>query len=517
MFMNIKHTTWLLAVLLIACENKQNVTAPLPAEPAPIVVEDQSELLAEQERLRLEREAHKNQFELDVQQYRLAVQQLDSAIAANTAAVKRALIEKANIIDNWQEQEKNIRSFVTALDSFAVQEPNSEIDAELANELQKLQEHTERYRGLTRELETWIAAKQQSEQKNKAWQTVSNVIALSQEDKERLSQFEQQAEQTFAEQSFVAAAQAHQEISALYQRWIDHAVQITKAKDAAIKAEKQWLEIAKLAGEIDAVKRAQGAFVLAQQAIAASDVENSLAYLQDAEKLWQQAVADCLLVIATPTVIALPEASVRIGDLSGKGQRDEKPVLEVVIKPFSLAVTETTYNQYDAYTRLAGLPQLSDENWGRNQNPVMNIDLPAIEKYAQWLTEKTGAKWRLPTEFEWEYAARAGGDKDFGQWDDLSGKAHCEGCSAWGNKSTRAVASFVANSYGFYDLSGNVWEWTSSCYSKNYDEVINPPCEEKVLRGGSWSDLPSSLRVSNRTSAKVSETNNRIGFRLVRE
>src|SRR5690606_29210687 len=122
--------------------------------------------------------------------------------------------------------------------------------------------------------------------------------------------------------------------------------------------------------------------------------------------------------------------------------------------------------------------------------------------YADWLSGVTGQRWRLPTEVEWEYAARAGGDKDYGTSDEITGRANCEGCSQWGNKSTRKVGNYAANAYGLYDLAGNVWEWTASCYTENYETFMadqaGRDCGQYVLRGGSWSDLPTALRVSNR-------------------
>jgi formylglycine-generating enzyme required for sulfatase activity len=151
--------------------------------------------------------------------------------------------------------------------------------------------------------------------------------------------------------------------------------------------------------------------------------------------------------------------------------------------------------------------------------------------YTKWLTEQTGFKYRLPTEAEWEYFARAGSDTDYWWGNEIGqGKACCDGCGAqWGwdaEKSTAPVGSFAANPFGIYDTVGNVWEWTCSEYTDKYNEskkeencleIIKTDGELVVLRGGAWNEKPESCRVSRRNALNPGERSPYIGFRVVRE
>lgn len=522
--MNTRNIALMLVLVLAACDAQKDVASPIELPSEAVIVDNSAqekaaaERLAEEERLRIAAQERQEQFALAVQNYRLSAQRLDSAIAANDAALKRAELESVSLIEEWQADQQAIENFVAKLDPFSEQDPTDALDAELTQAHALIQNQLDRYQGLTRTLEGLIAARQQSAQKSREWRNLSDgFLAMPAAIMDQLKLLQEQAGQALSEQSFIASTQAHQDMSELYQQWIGNWQALDNLRSVAITAQNEWLAIANDAGAIDAASNADAAWQAALQLGFAGDVVKAKDQYQQANLDWQKALTDGLMRIATPMLIELPAAQVRIGDLSGKGQRDELPVHTVDVAAFALAKTETTYTQFDAYTRLAGLQLHGDEAWGRGSQPVVNISTAQIESYAQWLSQQTGQTWRLPTEFEWEYAARSGGEKDFGEWDDLSGKAHCEGCSAWGNKNAKPTASFAANSYGFYDLTGNVWEWTSSCYSKNYNEKAASQCTEKVLRGGSWSDLPSSLRVSNRSAAAISEQNNRIGFRLVRE
>jgi formylglycine-generating enzyme required for sulfatase activity len=146
--------------------------------------------------------------------------------------------------------------------------------------------------------------------------------------------------------------------------------------------------------------------------------------------------------------------------------------------------------------------------------------------YAEWLSQMTGYYYRLPTEAEWEYAARAGTETDY-WWGNEIGKnrANCFECgSQWDGKSTAPVGSFVGNPFGLYDTVGNVWEWTCSEYEEKYNgKELERLCKNRandgglrVIRGGSWYSTPRRVRASYRSRYARAVRNIYVGFRLVR-
>ena len=142
--------------------------------------------------------------------------------------------------------------------------------------------------------------------------------------------------------------------------------------------------------------------------------------------------------------------------------------------------------------------------WGRDNRPVVNVSWNDAKEYVGWLNRKTGRDpelvgqtYRLLSEAEWEYAARAGSTTAFWWGDDVGrNNANCDGCgSQWDNTKTAPVGSFKANDFGLYDMAGNVWEWVQDCYQNSYDGAPKDgsvwedgaDCAARVLRGGSWS------------------------------
>jgi formylglycine-generating enzyme required for sulfatase activity len=163
-----------------------------------------------------------------------------------------------------------------------------------------------------------------------------------------------------------------------------------------------------------------------------------------------------------PEMVSIPRGEFRMGDIQGSGDADERPVHSVRIpRPFAMGRYEVTFYEYDVFARLMmtnrgwlarlmgrGLP--GDEGWGRGRRPVINISWEDARAYAQWLSEQTGKRYRLPTEAEWEYAARAGTETAY-WWGDEVGKnrANCAGCgSQWDDKQTAPVGSFASNPWG---------------------------------------------------------------------
>ena len=201
----------------------------------------------------------------------------------------------------------------------------------------------------------------------------------------------------------------------------------------------------------------------------------------------------------------IPAGIFRMGDIQSAGRDSEKPVHRVSIKAFLLGKTEVTFAQWDACVAAGGCSHKPGARfWGRGNRPVINVSWKDIaEQYIPWLNKTTGNRYRLPTEAEWEYAARAGSETKY-SWGNSIGtnKANCDGCgSRWDDSKTAPVASFAANAFGLYDMHGNVWEWTQDSWNGSYKGApsdgtawLSGKCGRRVLRGGSWYSVSDNLR-----------------------
>lgn len=194
----------------------------------------------------------------------------------------------------------------------------------------------------------------------------------------------------------------------------------------------------------------------------------------------------------------------------------DNPVREVCLAPFYIGRHEVTFLEYDRFARATGRTLPHDLDWGRGDRPVVDVAREDAEAYARWLSEQTGHHYRLPTEDEWEVAAR-GNDSPVSQYsaaeqaEDV--RANCADCdSTWSGESTAPVGRFPANSLGLHDMHGNVWEWTASCYRD-----VAGGCSVGVLRGGSWNSGTETLRFSHRGAQSLRSRSSDVGFRLLRE
>ena len=229
---------------------------------------------------------------------------------------------------------------------------------------------------------------------------------------------------------------------------------------------------------------------------------------------------------AGPTMVLVPAGGFRMGCVSAAGcSRDERPIQEVAFAaPFALAKYEVTFDQYDQFTAATGRAEASlPLGWSRTNRPVVNVSWTDANAYAEWLSAETGRRYRLPSEAEWEYAARAGAATAYSWGDDIgAGRANCNGCgSRFDNDSTAPVGFFEANAWGLYDMHGNVWEWTADCRN---DDLAGTPagggartagdCMRRMLRGGSWSTRAEGLRSTRREWDEASLAVPEIGFRV---
>ena len=225
-------------------------------------------------------------------------------------------------------------------------------------------------------------------------------------------------------------------------------------------------------------------------------------------------------------MVSIPAGKFRMGDVAGGGKRDEQPPHDVSVSAFRLSKYEVTFAQYDAFAQASGRAAPAAAAQARGQHPVVNIGSSDANAFAAWLSQKTGGHFRLPTEAEWEYAARAGGTSRY-HWGESVGRgnANCATCgSAWDNKGTAPVGSFAANQFGLYDMLGNVWEWVADCYNDSYVDAptdggvwTKGDCSKRVLRGGSWNSTAEKLRISNRDGLGAAFRFNNNGFRLAQD
>ncbi len=232
-----------------------------------------------------------------------------------------------------------------------------------------------------------------------------------------------------------------------------------------------------------------------------------------------------------PEMVQITGGSFKMGCNSKICEDDETPPHSVTIAPFYIGKYEVTFAQWDACVKAKGCFYQPDDNgWGRGKHPVINVSWYDTQEFIKWLRTMTGKDYRLPTEAEWEYATRIKTKTTY-PWGNTIGDNHanCDGCgSSWDNKSTAPVGSFSAY-YGLYDMQGNVWEWVQDCYHKNYDNALmnsaawDTKCDKNstgeisaVLRGGSWSSSPNTLRSTHRFFNHLDRRPSTYGFRIAK-
>lgn len=227
-----------------------------------------------------------------------------------------------------------------------------------------------------------------------------------------------------------------------------------------------------------------------------------------------------------PLMVELPDGTFLQGAAPHQPYSEELPRTEVTLRGFSISKYEITFKEYQDFARASGRAVPDDRGWGKGNRPVINVTWNDADAYAQWLTSETGKQYRLPSEREWEYAARAGSENLYGWGDSLeTGRANCAVCGTqWDNQSTSPAGSFPPNAFGLHDMIGNAMEWTRSCYHPNYqgmpatgqDWEENADCSRRMVRGSAYNTYEKDLRVSNRLKYNPNASSENLGFRVVR-
>ena len=226
-----------------------------------------------------------------------------------------------------------------------------------------------------------------------------------------------------------------------------------------------------------------------------------------------------------PDMVVVPPGEFMMGSNDGEGE--ERPVRKIAIaRLFAVSRFEATLAEWDACVSEGGCKHKpEDKGWGRDRRPAINVSWnDVVKEYLPWINQKTGKQYRLLTEAEWEYVARAGSTTKYTWGEDVGrGRANCDGCSSqWDNKQTAPVGSFQPNAFGLYDVHGNVAEWVADCRTA-YDAVAatREPAEgdtgcNRVTRGGAWYNRINKVRVAFRGKASPAERLDWVGFRLAR-
>ncbi|MBS0431104.1 MAG: formylglycine-generating enzyme family protein [Proteobacteria bacterium] len=321
---------------------------------------------------------------------------------------------------------------------------------------------------------------------------------------------------------------------------------------------------------------------LTQQAQAIDDTPSGqalLKHIQDARTYASyrpgQVFSDRFLDIvgSAPSVVVVPLGAFQMGAAPGErgSTSSEEPRHEVdITRGFAIGRTEVTVAQFRAFVRASGYVPDSDRLGGasvydegsgrmqtvanadwrddyagaraRDNDPVVNVSWNDANAYARWLSERTGKRYRLPSEAEFEYAERAGTTTPYwwgsgtpaGKVENLTGGSdRSPSHRSWSNAfngyddgwwGPAPVMSFAPNPFGLYDIAGNVSEWVEDCWHDNYTRAprdgsawVNPGCAQRVIRGGSWGSAPDQDRSAYRQAAPADTRSGRVGFRIVRD
>ncbi len=224
---------------------------------------------------------------------------------------------------------------------------------------------------------------------------------------------------------------------------------------------------------------------------------------------------------ACPTLMPVQAGTFTMG--SNSSDPSERPAHNVTLAaPFAIGKYEVTVEQWNA---CADAGPCTRATQGAGTAPMRDVSWDDAQHYLKWLSGAGGKTYRLPTEAEWEYAARGGTTTAYWWGDKMAtGKANCKDCGPpWSVEGPANAGTFAANPYGLYDMNGSVWEWVADCWHNNFKDAPadgrawdQPNCSVRVIRGGSWREGSSYMVSSTRFKYDASVRNGQNGFRVAR-
>lgn len=211
---------------------------------------------------------------------------------------------------------------------------------------------------------------------------------------------------------------------------------------------------------------------------------------------------------------------------SNSSDPSEKPAHAVTITaPFAIGKYEVTVAQWNACTAANACPRLAQASNSVPAAPLRDVSWDDAQVYLKWLASTTGKAYRLPTEAEWEYAARGGTSSKYWWGEQMAlGKANCKDCGPpWQADAPAKAGSFAANPWGLYDMNGSVWEWVADCWHNSLKDAPgdgrawdSPHCSVRVIRGGSWREGAPYMVSTARFKYDASVRHTQNGFRVAR-
>jgi len=232
-----------------------------------------------------------------------------------------------------------------------------------------------------------------------------------------------------------------------------------------------------------------------------------------------------------PKLAIIPTGSGLVGGENFRSFQNQSPQHKVISKQeFAMGIAEVTFKEYDVFCRSTFIGCPDDNGWGRGGQPVINVSWLDAMAYTEWLSEQTNQIYRLPSEAEWEYAARGGTSTKFWWGDEyIQGMDHCDrdlgGCPEGTELSEPGPSGrFKANPFGLFDVTSNVLEWVLDCYSPNHKGAKNTmesrlegDCGKKAIKGASWQNPQPYVHLSKRFGIETDYKNRELGFRVLRE
>ncbi len=227
---------------------------------------------------------------------------------------------------------------------------------------------------------------------------------------------------------------------------------------------------------------------------------------------------------SAPTMMRIPAGSFTMGSGTQSTNFEERPSRDIKIGAFNMSRHEVTVADYRRFLQATGRSTAALK--GKDGKlPVSGISWVSAQQYVKWLSAQTGRRYRLPSEVEWEYAARAGTNSVFWWGNEVgNGNANCFDCNSAYDGKLAPVGQFKANVFGLYDMAGNVMEWTQDCANKNYKGAPanasaweRGNCTSRIARGGAYNTPSDSLRSRKRSDFALTSELDNIGLRLVRD